>query len=62
MADEDYFPPSECDGGLCVGDPNSLGVDLLRLKNAVNYNDNNKNFHKEIRWRSRSCLQGIHNP
>ena len=46
MADEDYFPPSECDGGWRVGDPNSLGVDLLRLKNAVNYNDNNEIFTK----------------
>ena len=40
MADEDYFPPSEQDGGWRVGDPHALGVDVDQLNDAINYHDN----------------------
>lgn len=39
LTDEDYFPPSERDGGWRVGDPRALGVDADRLSDAVKYHD-----------------------
>ena len=39
MVDDDYFPPSEEDGGWRVGDPRSLGVDEARLHEAIAYHD-----------------------
>ncbi|MCW4049547.1 MAG: serine hydrolase [Candidatus Bathyarchaeota archaeon] len=37
---EDYFPPSEKDGGWRVGDPENLGVDTGKLYEAISYHDN----------------------
>ena len=39
LADLDYFPPPERDGGWRVGDPRALGVDADRLNDAVKYHD-----------------------
>ena len=40
MADRDYFPPPEEDGGWRVTDPKSLGVDTDKLSEAFRYHAN----------------------
>jgi CubicO group peptidase (beta-lactamase class C family) len=37
--DEEYFPPSERDGGWRAGDPHTLGVDVDKLHDAIKYHD-----------------------
>jgi CubicO group peptidase (beta-lactamase class C family) len=44
MGNENYFPPSERDGGWRVGNPHELGVDKVQLKNAINFHDNDETF------------------
>jgi CubicO group peptidase (beta-lactamase class C family) len=46
MIHEDYFPPSEKDGGWRVEDPRALGVDVDLLNEAINYHDNEETFTK----------------
>lgn len=36
---DDYTPPPERDGGWRVGDPESLGADSSRLREAIDYHD-----------------------
>ena len=38
---DEYFPPSEQDGGWRVGDPTTLGVDARLLSEAIGYHDQN---------------------
>ena len=40
MANDDYFPVSETDGGWRVGDPQALGVDVDLLNEAISYHEN----------------------
>jgi len=40
MANDDYFPPSEKDGGWRIGDPHALGVNVDELNDSMNYHDN----------------------
>lgn len=39
VADKDYFPPPEKEGGWRVGDPHALGVDIDQLLDAIDYHD-----------------------
>lgn len=39
---EDYFPPSENEGGWRVADPDTLGVDAEKLKEALDYHDSSE--------------------
>lgn len=39
---EDYFPPSENEGGWRVADPETLGVDAEKLKEALDYHDSSE--------------------
>ncbi len=39
---EDYYPPSENEGGWRVTDPETLGVDAAKLKAAYDYHDNSE--------------------
>ena len=41
MAIDDYFPPSELEGGWRIGDPEALGVDKVKLDAAIQYHDSN---------------------
>ena len=43
-ANRDYFPPSEHESGWRVSDPASLGVDVARLNEAINYHDSHETF------------------
>jgi CubicO group peptidase (beta-lactamase class C family) len=38
---DEYFPPSEQDGGWRIGDPTTLGVDARLLSEAIVYHDQN---------------------
>ncbi len=44
MADDDYFPPSEQDGGWRVEKPQSLGVDADRLRASIEAHNSNATF------------------
>ena len=48
MTNEEYFPPSELDGGWRVGDPHALGVDVKLLNEAINYHENEEIFTKKF--------------
>ena len=40
MLDETYYPLPQKEGGWRVGDPESLGVDVDKLNDAVNFHNN----------------------
>ncbi|MEM7802584.1 MAG: serine hydrolase domain-containing protein, partial [Chloroflexota bacterium] len=44
MAYEDYFPPSEEEGGWRSTDPSTLGVDAAQLNHSVNLHDQDEIF------------------
>ena len=41
MTIEDYYPPSEQEGGWRVADPEALGVDKAKIDEAMKYHNSN---------------------